>query len=110
VADTVDGFVKAAESSNALGQVINLGTGREISIGELAETILRMMGKHLPVLSDDKRIRPTGSEVERLCADNTKAREVLGWEPKYTLEEGLSSTIEWLTENNEQYRSDAYVV
>jgi nucleoside-diphosphate-sugar epimerase len=68
------------------------------------------MGKRVPVLSDEQRIRPTGSEVERLCADNTKAREILGWEPKHTLEQGLSSTIEWLSENHEQYRSNAYVV
>ena len=110
VADTVEGFIKAAEASNAIGQVINLGTGREVSIGKLAETILSMMGKRLPVLSEDTRVRPKGSEVDRLCADNTKAKEILGWEPKYTLEEGLRHTIEWLSENHERYRSDIYVV
>jgi len=110
VADTVEGFIKAAEASNAIGQVINLGTGREVSIGKLAETILSMMGKRLPVLSEDTRVRPKGSEVDRLCADNTKAKEILGWEPKYTLEEGLRHTIEWLSENHEQYRSDVYVI
>ena len=110
VADTVEGFIKAAEAPNAIGQVINLGTGREVSIGKLAETILSMMGKRLPVLSEDTRVRPKGSEVDRLCADNTKAKEILGWEPKYTLEEGLRHTIEWLSENHEQYRSDVYVI
>ena len=110
VADTVEGFVKAAAAPNAVGQVINLGTGREISIGNLAETILSMMGKRLPVLSENTRLRPPGSEVDRLCADNTKAREILGWEPKYTLEDGLQRTIEWLTTNHEQYRSDIYVI
>src|ERR1044071_4037044 len=110
VADTVEGFIKAAEAPNAIGEVINLGTGREVSIGKLAETILSMMGKRLPILSEDTRIRPKGSEVDRLCADNTKAKEILGWEPKYTLEDGLQRTIEWVTENHEQYRSDIYVI
>ena len=110
VADTVEGFIKAAEAPNAIGEVINLGTGHEVSIGKLAETILSMMGKRLPVLSENTRIRPKGSEVDRLCADNTKAKEILGWEPKYTLEDGLQRTIEWLTENHEQYRSDIYVI
>jgi dTDP-glucose 4,6-dehydratase len=110
VVDTVEGFIKAAEAPNAIGQVINLGTGREDSIGKLAETILSMMGKRLPVLSENQRLRPKGSEVDRLCADNTKAKEILGWEPKYTLEDGLRHTIEWLTENHEQYRSDIYVI
>ena len=110
VADTVAGFIKAAEAPNAVGEVINLGTGQEISIGKLAETILSMMGKSLPVLTEDTRLRPKGSEVDRLCADNTKAREILGWTPQYTLSEGLTRTIEWLSENNERYRSDIYVV
>ena len=110
VADTVAGFIKAAEAPNAVGEVINLGTGQEISIGKLAETILSMMGKRLPILTEDTRLRPKGSEVDRLCADNTKAREILGWTPEYTLAEGLTRTIEWLTENHERYRSDIYVV
>ena len=98
------------EAPNAVGQVINLGTGQEISIGKLAEMILSMMGKRLPILTDDARQRPEGSEVDRLCADNTRAREILGWAPKYSLSEGLSRTIEWLSENHERYRSDIYVV
>jgi len=110
VADQVEGFIRAAEAPNAVGQVINLGTGQEISIGKLAEMILSMMGKRLPILTDDERQRPEGSEVDRLCADNTRAREILGWAPKYTLTEGLSRTIEWLSENHERYRSDIYVV
>jgi NAD dependent epimerase/dehydratase len=110
VSDTVNGFVKAAESPKALGEVINLGTGREISIGQLAETILQMMGKRLPVVNEEQRVRPKGSEVDRLCADNSKARELLGWEPQHTLEEGLARTIEWISENHEQYRSNVYAV
>jgi NAD dependent epimerase/dehydratase len=109
VADTVDGFIKAAESPQA-GQVINLGTGREISIGDLATTILRMLGKDLPIVSENERVRPRGSEVDRLCADASKARELLGWEPTHTLEEGLTRTIEWMRENNERYRTGVYTI
>lgn len=110
VADTVEGFIKAAESSKAVGEVINLGTGREISIGELAATIIRTLGTDLQVITDSERVRPEGSEVERLCADANKARELLGWEPKHTLEEGLTRTIEWIRENNERYRLGAYTI
>ena len=110
VSDTVNGFVKAAESPAAVGEVINLGTGREISIGQLAETILEMMGKRMAVVNEAQRVRPKGSEVDRLCADNSKARELLGWEPQYTLEDGLARTIEWISENHEQYRSNVYSV
>ena len=110
VADTVEGFINAAESSKAVGEVINLGTGREISIGELAATIIKTLGKDLPVITDSERVRPEGSEVERLCADASKARELLGWEPRHTLEEGLTRTIEWIRENNERYRLGVYTI
>ena len=110
VADTVDGFIRAATAPQAVGEVINVGTGTEVSIGKLAEIILNMMGKRLPVVNAQERVRPKGSEVDRLCADNRKAKELLGWEPRYTLEEGLNRTIEWLTENNEQYRTNVYAV
>ena len=110
VADTVEGFIKAAESPKAVGEVINLGTGREISIGELAATILKSLGKDLPIVTENERVRPEGSEVERLCADPNKARELLGWEPKHSLEEGLSRTIEWIRENNERYRLGVYTI
>ena len=110
VTDTVEGFIKAAESNNAVGEVINIGTGCEISIGALAQTILQTMGKKIPVVSESQRVRPENSEVDRLCADNRKARELLGWQPQFGLEEGLVKTIEWLRENHEQYRSDVYVI
>jgi len=68
------------------------------------------MGKKLPIISEEKRIRPENSEVERLCADNSKAKQILNWSPRFKLEDGLSLTIDWLREHNEQYRSDAYVI
>lgn len=110
VADTVAGFIKAAESPKAVGEVINLGTGRETSIAELAASILKTLGKDLPVITESERVRPEKSEVDRLCADASKARELLGWEPKHTLEEGLSRTIEWIRENNERYRRGVYTI
>ena len=110
VSDTVEGFVKGAEAEAAVGQVINVGTGKEISISKLAEKILEIMGKDLPIISEEQRVRPPDSEVERLCADNSKAKEILGWQPTYTLDQGLRETIAWLRENNALYRSYAYVV
>ncbi|HKO60185.1 MAG TPA: GDP-mannose 4,6-dehydratase, partial [Pyrinomonadaceae bacterium] len=88
----------------------NLGTGSEISIGELAATILKSMRKDLPVVSENQRVRPVNSEVERLCADASKARNVLGWEPSYSLEQGLRQTIEWIEDNNERFRRGVYTI
>ncbi len=110
VLDTVEGFVRAAEVPEAVGQVINLGTGQEISIGELAQVIMKMLGVDLPVHSDTERVRPERSEVDRLCADATRAREILGWQPRHTLEQGLEQTILWLKDNHERYRPHVYTI
>jgi dTDP-glucose 4,6-dehydratase len=110
VTDTAEGFIRAAESPAAVGQTINIGTGQEISIGELAARILQMLGKDLPIICEDQRVRPDKSEVERLCADNRVARELLGWGPRVTLEEGLRRTIAWLQENHERYKPGVYAI
>ena len=110
VADTVEGFIKAAETPKAIGEVINLGTGREISIGDLASLILKLMNRDLPVSLESIRVRPENSEVDRLCADSRKGQSILGWTPKYSLEEGLTATIDWIRENSERYRTGIYVV
>jgi len=110
VMDTVEAFVRAAESPDAVGKVINVGTGKEISIGDLARTILEVIGKDISIESDDQRIRPNDSEVERLCADNTRAQEILSWLPKYTLRQGLQETIEWIEKNLEHYRPGTYAI
>ena len=110
VADTVDGFVKAAESEAAVGEVINLGTGREVSIGELAQTILRSVGRDLPIVTEANRLRPEKSEVERLCADATKARSLLGWQPEHTFADALALTIEWIKEHPQKFRRGVYVI
>ncbi len=108
VADTVEGYVQVAETPQAVGQVINIGSGLEISIGELAKSILRLTVQDANIKVDDQRVRPEDSEVERLCADNTRARELLGWQPRHTLEEGLTRTIEWVKENLERFPVGIY--
>jgi NAD dependent epimerase/dehydratase len=109
VSDTVEGYIRIAEHAEAaIGQVINIGSGKEITIGELASRILKLLGKDLPIVTDGERLRPAESEVERLCAKNWKAREILGWKPKFSLEKGLISTIEWMSQNLMRYRPEAY--
>ena len=89
VHDTVRGFVAVAECDAAVGQVINIGSNYEISVGDTARLIAGLMGRDVEFTSDEQRIRPAGSEVERLWADNTRAREVAGWAPEYAGIEGL---------------------
>lgn len=110
ISNTVDGFVAAASVPLAIGQTINLGSGREINIGELAQVIARLAGRPLVVENDGERARPQKSEVERLMADNKLAYTLLGWEPVISLEEGLAKTIEWIQQHMEGYRTDAYVL
>lgn len=110
VANTVDGFLRAAETDAALGQVINLGSGREISIGDLAQLIASLMGVEFRLHSETQRVRPEKSEVERLIADNRLAKSLLGWEPRVSLEEGLEKTIAWIKTHSERYRADLYVI
>ncbi|MGO9571945.1 MAG: SDR family NAD(P)-dependent oxidoreductase [Desulfomonilaceae bacterium] len=110
VADTVEGFVLAGNCEGAIGEVMNLGTGQEISIKELAVMILRLLGKDLRIESQNERERPEKSEVYRLCADNRKAREILGWEPQHSLDQGLLKTIDWMERNIDLYRSGSYVI
>jgi dTDP-glucose 4,6-dehydratase len=110
VENTAEGFMAAASAPGAVGRVLNLGTGREISIGDLAQLIARLAERPVRIESDEARTRPGGSEVERLLADSTAARELLGWEPRVGLEEGLRRTIEWVRRHPERYRPGVYVV
>jgi len=110
VSDTVEGFIKAAECPDAVGHVINIGTGFEISIGELSQKILNLMHREIPIRCENQRVRPVNSEVERLCSDNSKAKELLGWQPSYNLNQGLKKTIEWIYENRYSFRPGAYVI
>ncbi|MBL8024231.1 MAG: SDR family NAD(P)-dependent oxidoreductase [Elusimicrobia bacterium] len=110
VTDTVEGFLLAGVTPRAIGRVINLGSGREISIGDLAKKILRLMGRNNPILTDRHRIRPHRSEVERLCANSAVAKQLLRWEPTCSLENGLRETISWIEENSSRYQSTSYAV
>jgi NAD dependent epimerase/dehydratase len=110
VGNTVDGFLLAAQAPAAVGRTVNLGSGREISIGDLAHLIARLVGRPIRIESDQARVRPEKSEVDRLLADNALARDLLGWTPKVSLEEGLERTIAWMKTNLEKYRPGVYVV
>ncbi len=110
VADTVEGFVLAAESAAAVGRTINLGSGRETSIGDLAALLGRLCGVEPTIEVEERRARVEGSEVERLLADASLAHEILGWQPQIGLEEGLGRTVAWFREHLAHYRSGDYVL
>jgi dTDP-glucose 4,6-dehydratase len=110
VGNTVDGFIAAASSEKAVGRTINLGSGREISIGDLARLICAMLGRPEAVERDQARYRPADSEVERLLADAGLAKELLGWSPRVSLEQGLEATIAWLRDNLDKYRPGIYAL
>jgi len=108
VQNTVDGFIAAAESPKSVGEVINFGTGEEISIGDLAKKIVALVGKKIRISSEKKRVRPKKSEVGRLLCDWSKARRLLKWRPRVSLEEGLRETIDWIGHHLDEYRPDVY--
>jgi dTDP-glucose 4,6-dehydratase len=100
VADTVAGFVAAADApTEALGRVFNLGSGRGVSIGELVERVGEILGVRPAVRTDPRRVRPAASEVLRLVSDNSRAREILGWSPRVSLDDGLERTIRWIRDH-----------
>jgi NAD dependent epimerase/dehydratase len=108
VADTVSAFIGAAESPGSIGQVMNFGSEKEISIGDLATKVILLVGRNVNIVCDEKRIRPERSEVNRLLADTTKARELLGWKPQFSLDDGLRNTIDWISKHLDRYKTDVY--
>ena len=110
VKDTVNGFITVGLHEKTVGDVYNLGTGREVSIGDLAKKIMDLIGTKVEIITDEKRIRPEKSEVERLLSNPEKAMKLTGWKPQYTLEEGLIETISWIKNNMEYYKVDIYNV
>lgn len=108
VADTVQGYLLAAAAPDAPGEVINVGSGRGVTIGELVEIIQGIMSMQKPVVLDDQRLRPPKSEVFRLICDAGKARRILGWQPAFTLEEGLRQTVEYISSHLDLYKPDLY--
>lgn len=99
VKDTVNGFIKVAESDRSIGEVINIGSNFEVSMGDLAGKISSLLDKKIDIIQDSSRVRPQKSEVQRLWCDNAKARRLLNWGPQVSLDEGLQETIEWVREN-----------
>ncbi|HWB58814.1 MAG TPA: GDP-mannose 4,6-dehydratase, partial [Chthoniobacteraceae bacterium] len=110
VTDTADGFVRAATAEGVAGEAINLGSGKSVSIAELLQTILRMIGKPVKVTGDPARVRPAKSEVDNLVADNRKAAALLGWRPRTGMEEGLGRTIEWVARHPGLFKPECYAV
>ena len=108
VKDVVKAFIKVAESPKSIGEVINIGSNFEISIGDLANKICPLVGKNVEIITDPARVRPQDSEVERLWCDNTKAKKLLNWKPKTSLDEGLKKTIEWISDNINLYKPKLY--
>lgn len=97
VADTIDAYVHVSESDDCVGEVVNSGSGREISIGGLLRTIAGIMGREVEIQVEDARVRPSTSEVYRLLADSSKLQRLTAWRPCHSLEEGLRCTIEWFS-------------
>ncbi len=110
VIDTVAGFAEIAKSEELNGEVTNIGMNKEISIGELAQKIAKLINKKLDIIEEDMRVRPNESEVNRLLCNNTKIVKTTNWKPKYDLESGLNETITWLRNNIEKYKVDIYNV
>jgi NAD dependent epimerase/dehydratase len=110
VTDTVEGFIRAAENDQAVGCVVNLGTGTEVSIGDLAHKIMAKLGRTVAVEEEQERVRPAGSEIDRLCSDNSRARALLDWQPRVSLDEGLDRTIDWLAGRIDAGHHSRYVV
>ena len=114
VKDTVQGFISIAESDRAVGEVINIGSNYEVSIGDLVDMIANIMGVKVEIETDAQRLRPEKSEVDRLWADNRKAQELTGWKPLYAglngLNKGLTETIAWFSrpDNLKKYRTGVY--
>jgi len=110
VSDTVEGFLKTAVCDGAIGTVVNLGWGEGISVKELVEKVIALVGRKVEVLFDATRLRPEKSEVDKLIADSSRARELLGWEPTVSLDEGLRQTIKWISEHYDLYNPAEYAI
>lgn len=108
VKDTARGFIEILKSDRTIGEEINIATQKEISIGQLAEELIRQINPEAKIICDEQRLRPKNSEVERLLGDNTKIKSLTNWRPQYTFEEGIAETIAWLKDNLSKYKSDIY--
>lgn len=110
VSDTVSGFIRVAESQNSVGKVVNIGSGREVTIGEVARIIISEANSGASIVTDETRMRPDKSEVMRLICDNSLAERELNWKPQVSLEQGLHHTIEWFKEQMKQGQAPGYAI
>ena len=110
VKDTANGFIEIAKSDRTIGEEINIATQNEISIGQLAEELIRQINPKAKIVCDDQRLRPEKSEVNRLLGSNEKIKKLTNWKPNYTFEEGLAETIEFFKNNLNEYKTDIYNV
>ncbi len=110
VSDTAAGFLAVARCEQALGHAVNLGSGQEISIGELADLLIELTGSSAVVTTDDTRLRPSGSEVERLLSDSSRALQWTGWKPEVSLRDGLARTSDWVAAHLERIDTGSYAV
>ncbi len=110
VKDTANGFITISKFDNTIGQELNIATEREISIGDLAEELIRQINPNARIITDEDRLRPEKSEVNRLLGSAAKLRSLTGWRPKYTFEEGIAETIRWIRDNMDRYKPDIYNV
>lgn len=108
VSDTVDGFYEIFKSNRTIGEEINIATEVEISIGELANELIKLINPNAKIITEDKRLRPENSEVDRLLGSNKKIQLLTDWKPKYDLRSGLLETINWFEKNLDKYKSDIY--
>lgn len=108
VKDTVSAFIQIAETDAALGQVVNVGTGRGVSIGEVVKLLQQVSNRHVQLETDAARLRPEASEVDRLICNNTKARQLLGWSPNYSLEDGLREVVNFIQSFSDLYKVNLY--
>lgn len=108
VKDTAAGFIAIAESDKTVGEEINIASQKEISIGELADEIIKQINPDAKVICDEQRLRPDKSEVNRLLGSNNKIKQLTDWRPRYTLSRGLGETIEWISQNMNCYKTNIY--
>ena len=108
VSDTVNGFLKGAEAAGIEGETINLGTGSEVTVGELVTLVCQICAKTVKINQDPARMRPEKSEVLRLLSDNRRAKHRMGWQPEVDIQTGLTQTVAWIKDNLSFYRPDSY--
>lgn len=108
VKDTAAGFIAIAESDKTVGEEINIASQKEISIGDLADEIIKQINPMAKIICEEQRLRPDKSEVNRLLGSNNKIKQLTDWRPRYTLSRGLGETIEWISQNMNCYKTNIY--